>query len=320
MISGYLPVSYGHTIYYELHGVIRGTKHTKCAVVLHGGPGAGLDRTLLQLFDLKHWCVLLFDQRGCVKSTPFGSLDHNTTWDLIEDIESLRCLVGCDTWLIQGGSWGTTLALAYAEKYPERVSGLVLRGLSLSDETSFSWFYEKGGASEVYPEQWTSFVSVLPPRLRTAGWRQITAYYQKKLKSPIQAVIQRYADTWCQWETSTMYFIPKRIHCSPKENVAVARLENHYFVHDCWLKPNQLIKDAYKLRHIPITIVHGRYDMICPITASFELCKALPHVKLIVLNVGHDTEEPGMMKALKQSVTTMTSRYRKRQTRKKRRE
>ena len=312
MISGNLPVSHGHTIYYELHGR---TLSKQCTVVLHGGPGAGLDRRLLKLFDLKKGCVLLFDQRGCGKSTPFGCLDHNTTWDLLEDIEALRCLVGCDTWFVQGGSWGTTLAIAYAERHPERVSGLLLRGLSLSDEASFAWFYEKGGASEVFPKEWASFVSLLPPRLRMAGWREILRFYQKKLKNGNQ----RYADAWCNWETGTMHLVPKKDDSTKKENMAVARLENHYFVHDCWLKPNQLILDAHKLRDIPITIVHGRYDMICPINGAIAFCQAAMDAKLVVLDVGHDTAEPGMMKALKRGLVAMTS-HRGRQTRKKRRE
>ena len=317
MITGYIPVSHGHTIYYEIHG----NKNGKNAVILHGGPGGGLDRKLLHMFDLNKWSVVLFDQRGCGKSTPFGSIEHNTTWDLVEDIETLRCLIGCDSWFVQGGSWGTTLALAYAETHPTRVSGLLLRGVCLCDEPSFKWLYEKGGASEVFPEKWAAFVSVLPPRLHNKSWKDIATYFQKKLNSPILSVAQKYADAWWGWEAAVSHLFPERDTSSKKEAIAIARLENHYFVNSCWFTDGQLLKNAYKLRHIPITMIHGRYDMVCPMISSFRVKDALPHVKLVIVpNAGHASSESGTVKALKHATHSMYRRSRHLGTRKKRKE
>jgi len=163
--SGILPVSGGHTIYYETYGRADG----RAAVVLHGGPGGGMQLDALDSYDLSKWFVVMFDQRGCGKSTPFGGLLHNTTWDLVEDIEALRKHLGLDRWFVSGGSWGATLALAYAEKHTARVSGLLLRGLCLCDESSQRWLYQGGGASQVFPEAWAAFLSVLPLHLQGAG-------------------------------------------------------------------------------------------------------------------------------------------------------
>jgi len=305
VLTGHLPVSHGHSIYYELHG----NKHGKKAVIVHGGPGGGMNKSLLHMFELKKWSVLLFDQRGCGKSTPFGSIEHNTTWDLVADMEALRCFLGWNSWFIQGGSWGTTLALAYAETHPSHVSGLLLRGVCLCDEPSFKWLYERGGASEVFPEKWASFVSVLPPRLHEAGWKEIATYFQKKLNSTNHALAQKYADAWWGWEAAVSYLYPRKDDSSKKEAIAIARLENHYFLNKCWLSDDQLIKNAHKLRRIPITIVHGRYDMVCPIISPTRLVKELPHIKMIILpHSGHASSEPATIKALNQAVKTMYRR------------
>ena len=299
MLSGHLSVSGGHQIYYEKHG----KSNARPAVVLHGGPGGGMNRSILTTFDLKQWCVVLFDQRGCGKSTPFGSLLHNTTWDLVADIEALRCHFGWDNWFVTGGSWGTTLALAYAETHPSRVTGLLLRGVCLCDDASFRWLYQVGGASELYPDTWKDFVSVLPDRLHTAGWNTIARYYQNKLKGPDA---QRYANAWWKWENSVSFLVPKKDDTTPKEALALALLENHYFVNRCWLKKDQLWKGLPTLRHIPITIVHGRYDLVCPISASFAIKHALPHVKLYITpDAGHAFAEPGTTRRFKQATRTM---------------
>jgi len=314
MISGHLPVSGGHSIYYETHGT------GKPVVILHGGPGGGIQHTTLSLYDLTKWRVVLFDQRGCGKSTPFGSIEHNTTWDLVEDIEALRCHLGVDSWCVSGGSWGTTLALAYAETYPSRVTGLLLRGLCFCDDDSFRWLYEKGGASEIFPDRWDSFVSVLPERLRHAGWKDIARFYHKKLNGPSP---QKYVKAWWGWEFAVSRLIPdKHDSTSTNEALALARLENHYFVHDCWFTKDQLLRGLGALRHIPITIVHGRYDLVCPISASFEVKKTLPHTKLIVIpDAGHASIEPGTKRMLKRVIRNMikhTTRSKPRNTLRKR--
>lgn len=307
MISGHLSVSGGHSIYYEKHGTGRP------AVILHGGPGGGLSHSYLDRFDLKKWCVVLFDQRGCGKSTPFGSIEHNTTWDLVEDIEALRNLFGFDSWFVSGGSWGTTLALAYAQTYPTRTTGLLLRGLCFCDDDSFRWLYEKGGASEIFPDQWSKFMSVLPERLHSAGWKDITRFYHKKLNGPSP---QKYVKAWWGWEFSVSRLIPDLEDPTPAKNaLALARLENHYFVNNCWFTKDQLLRGLGILRHIPITIVHGRYDLVCPISASFEVKKVLPHTKLIVIpDAGHASIEPGTRRMLKREVASMFKQSKKRST------
>ena len=298
MISGYLPVSGGHTIYYEIHTLCDHTAPT--AIVLHGGPGGGLSRSIVDAFDLKKWRVVLFDQRGCGKSTPFAKLEHNTTWDLVDDIERIRTMMGVSSWMVMGGSWGTTLALAYAEKHPMRVTGLLLRGVCFCDDDSFRWLYEAGGASEIFPDQWKGFVEVLPVRLRTAGWKQIARYYQTKLQG---SEAQKYADAWWGWESAISRLIPDHDPTTSRQGLALALLENHYFVHNCWFSKNQLLRDLSRLKHIPITIIHGRYDLVCPIQASFTIKEHLPHTRLHVIpDAGHASIEPGIKRQLKREV------------------
>lgn len=312
--SGFLPVSGGHRIYYEKYG--RG----RPAVILHGGPGGAMNRRIPKTFNLKQWCVVLFDQRGCGKSTPFGCLVQNTTWHLVDDIERLREHFGFDSWFVSGGSWGTTLALAYAQTYTSRVTGLLLRGTCFCDDASFRWLYQKGGASEVYPDAWKTYISVLPPRLHDANWKTIARFYQKKLQGPDA---MRYADAWSKWEANVSYFMPRRDTTPNKMTLSLALLENHYFVHDCWLKKDQLLKGLSKLRHIPITMVHGRYDMVCPISASFAIKEALPHATLLVTpDAGHAFSEPGTVRRYTQSAKRMRRRWPKGhvQTRKQRNE
>jgi proline iminopeptidase len=310
-MHGFIPVSGGHTIYYEIHGTGRP------AVDLHGGPGGGINHNALQQYNLKKWCVVLFDQRGCGKSTPTGELSHNTTWDLIHDMETLRIHLGFESWFISGGSWGSTLALVYAETYPQRVSGLLLRGLCLCNRASNAWLYEEGGVSHIYPNEWDAFISMVPSFHRS-GWKKILRYYQRQLKGPFA---QRYADAWWGLERRISRLIPfAKNDLTKKETLVIAKIENHYFVHDCWLKDDQILKGLSALRHIPITIVHGRYDMICPITGAITIQKMLPHTKLIILpDEGHVPIKPKEQNKLRQSTdrmfrTTQKSSYRKRRT------
>ena len=280
----------GHTIYYRTHG------QGRPALILHGGPGGGMDEHSLASYDLSKWMVVQFDQRGCGKSRPFGSIQHNTTWDLVKDIEGLRQHLGIEKWFVSGGSWGTTLALAYAETHPSRVTGLLLRGSWLGDSDSMKWLYEKGGASEVFPDAWRGFLSVLPARLHAAPWRDIIKYYHTKLNGPDA---QRYADAWWKWEADVSQLIPVKDDTSTKGALALARLENHYFLNNCWLKEGQLLKGASKLKKIPITMVHGRYDMVCPISGAMALREALPHANLVIIpDAGHSSREPGIRRAL----------------------
>jgi proline iminopeptidase len=300
--SGFLQVSGGHSIYYELHGTING----RPAVVLHGGPGGGIQAHMHKIYDLKKWCVLLFDQRGCGKSTPFGSTYKNTTWDLINDIESLRSMCGFDKWFVSGGSWGTTLGLAYAQTYPTKVTGMLLRGLCLSDSESFNWLYEKGGASQVYPDAWKIFTDVMPVGLCDKGWRKIMKFYHKKLNNPSETVVKRYANAWWGWESAISRLYPKDNAMTEKETIAIARLENHYFVHDAWLKDKELLRGLKKMGGIPITIVHGRYDMVCPIVQAFMVKAILPGVKLVVVpDAGHSGTDPGNWDAQKAALRKM---------------
>lgn len=298
----FLPVSDGHTIYYETYG----NKLGRPAIVLHGGPGGGSNPKMTKIYDLTKWFVVLFDQRGCGKSTPFLKLEHNTTWDLVEDIEALRKHLHIKKWFVSGGSWGTTLALIYAETYPSSVTGLLLRGVCLGNNQTNQWLYEKGGASEIYPEGWKIFTSVLPKQLHDKKWTEIAKYYHTKLKGPDA---QRYADAWWGWESSVSHLIPEKDTTSPKDSLAIAIIENHYFVNNYWLKEGQIIKNIHRIKHIPITIVHGRYDVVCPITQAFEIKEALPHTKLnVVIKAGHAGAHPGIMRALRQATNAIVKK------------
>lgn len=306
--SGHLPVSDGHQIYYETYGNPKG----RPAVVLHGGPGGGSSPAMTGIYDLTKWFVVLFDQRGSGKSLPFLELKHNTTWDLVEDIEALREHLHIKKWFVSGGSWGTTLALVYAETHPSSVTGLLLRGVCLGNEQTQRWLYEKGGVSEIYPEGWKLFTSVLPKRLHDASWRQISRYYHTHLQGPSK---QKFANAWWGWEASVSQLIPQKDNTPPHTALALAQIENHYFVNNCWLKEGQILKNIHRLTHIPITIVHGRYDVVCPITQAFDIKSALPHTKLhVVTEAGHASSHPGIKKELRRATNLIV---RKSGTRKK---
>ena len=294
----YLDVP-GHKIYYEVYGKGRP------AVELHGGPGGGLQKSALSSYDLTKWRVLMFDQRGCGKSYGLrkNRLENNTTWDLVDDIEALREHIGVDKWFVSGGSWGTTLALAYAETHPSRVTGLLLRGVCLCDESTFRWQYEEGGASRIFPETWEKFIAVLPSNLKKAGWFPIAKYFQKKLQSSEK---RKYAKAWWEWELSTSYMKQRPDDSTPKEELDIALLENHYFVNKCWLKEGQLLQNLYKIKHIPITIVHGRYDMVCTVNQAYAIKKALPHTNLIIIpNEGHSSSHPGIKRTLRRITSAL---------------
>jgi len=278
VIKAYLPLSHGQTMYYEVHGKRGGP----VALVLHGGPGAGISPRSVNFFDLTKWCVILYDQRGCGKSIPFGvpSLAHNTTDDLLDDMERLRRTLGVKKWYLTGGSWGSTLALVYAEKYPHRVSGLLLRALCLMDDTESALLYEDHGAAQVFPLEYERFLAPLTPQERKGTMKDILRAYQQRLTSSDKRVAEEAAAAWTGYEDSVIALVPKPVRFKGKNDISVAILENHYFINGGFIKPGQILADAHKLKGIPIDVIHGRYDMICPYRSVQELSKILPDIRV----------------------------------------
>ena len=292
--SGKLEVGDGHTIYWERCGTSGG----KPAVFLHGGPGSGCSPDQRRQFDPVLYDVLLFDQRGSGRSTPFASLEANTTWHLVADIERLREMAGHEQWLVFGGSWGSTLSLAYAETHPERVTELVLRGIFLGAQNEGDWLY-KYGASELYPEGWQAFSEHIPEEERS----DLVEAYHRRLTSHNAAVRLAAAKAWSTWEGLTVTLLPDPAmmedFTADDHAVAVARIENHYFRHACWLEEGQLLRDAHKLGAIPGVIVQGRHDCCTPPAAAWALKQAWPKVELqIVPDGGHLFTEPGITDGL----------------------
>ena len=294
---GHLQVSDVHHLYYEQSGNPNG----RPAVFLHGGPGAGLIPEYRRFFDPEAYRVILFEQRGSGRSLPHASLEDNTTWHLVADIEKLRNHFGVEQWLVFGGSWGSTLSLAYAERHPERVRGLVLRGIFLGRPGEIRWFYEAGhGASAIFPETWEQYLQLIPESERGD---MITAYY-RRLTSDDYSVRLEAAEAWSLWEASALKLLPdpKLIEefTEPEMAIALARIECHYFANNCFFDTdNYLIENVDRIRHIPAVIVHGRYDMVCPFTNAWDLHRAWPEASLeIVPNAGHAASEPGITDAL----------------------
>jgi proline iminopeptidase len=292
--SGMLDVGDGHTLYWERCGTPGG----KPAVFLHGGPGSGCSEGQRRQFDPALYDVLLFDQRGCGRSTPFASLEANTTWNLVADMERLREMAGHERWLVFGGSWGSTLSLAYAQTHPERVTELVLRGIFLAGRNEEDWLY-KYGASELYPEGWQAFCEHIPEAERG----DLVSAYHRRLTSDDQAVRLAAAKAWSTWEGLTVTLLPDPAmmedFTADDHAVAVARIENHYFRHHCWLEEGQLLANASKLRGIPGVIVQGRHDCCTPPAAAWALKQAWPEVDLqIVPDGGHLYTEPGITDGL----------------------
>jgi proline iminopeptidase len=291
----YLPVGDGHTIYYEEHGSTTG----KTAVVCHGGPGGGLTKKVLQHFNLRDWRVILFDQRGCGRSTPFLETRANTTWHLVRDMERLREAVGADKWLIYGGSWGSTLALAYASRYSQAVSGMVLRGIYLGDQWENDWLYREGGASRFYPKEWGHFVKA------AGGTRKnLVTTYSHLLRN--RRTRHAAARAWWGWESAISHLKPKRDTTNAREAESLAVLENHYFRHRCWLRPGQLLRAARQMR-FPVRIVQGAFDMVCPPAAAQSLADALPNAKIEFTIAGHAGMEPATSAALKKAVASFVA-------------
>lgn len=292
--KGKLKVSSVHEIYFEESGNPEG----KPAVFVHGGPGGGTDAKQRQFFDPRRYRIILFDQRGCGKSTPHACLDENTTWDLVSDMEKLRAELKIDRWQVFGGSWGSTLSLAYAEKHPDRVTELVLRGIFLLRKKEIDWFYQ-GGASEVFPDYWEEYLKPIPQAERG----DLVKAYHKRLMSDDKKVQLEAAKAWSVWEGSTSKLFPDQsfanIYGEDHFALAFARIENHYFVNKGFMEEGQLLRDVGKIRHIPAVIVQGRYDMCCPVDSAWQLHRAWPEAELMIVpDAGHSAFEPGINRAL----------------------
>lgn len=290
-----MKVSDRHEIFYEQIGNPKGVP----VLFVHGGPGGGISPDHRRYYDPKHYRVVLFDQRGAGASTPHAALEENTTWDLIKDIEKLRQKLEIPKWIVFGGSWGSTLSLLYAQTHPERVIGLILRGIFLCRKKEISWFYQDG-ASHIFPEAWDEYLKPIPQEER----HDLVAAYYKRLTSPNREVRLQAARAWSVWEgsTSCLHFNRDMIAETGEDEFAeaFARIECHYFTHGIWMRnDNQILEDVHKIRHLPCEIVHGRYDVVCPVENSWDLKKAWPEANLhIVQDAGHSAKEPGILRKL----------------------
>jgi len=293
--TGMLKVTDGHELYFEESGNPKG----KPVVFLHGGPGGGSDPKQRRFFHPDKYRIVNFDQRGCGKSTPYAGLEANTTWDLVADIERLREHLGLDTWQVFGGSWGSTLALAYTEKHPNRVSELVLRGIFLLRKQEVDWLYQRG-ASILYPDAWEPYLAHIPEAERG----DLLKAYHSRLTSNDPAIRLAAAKIWSGWEGSTSKLIPDADSIGHYEEdefaLAFARIECHYFAHKGFFDTDdQLLRDAHKLRHIPGVIVQGRYDVVCPMESAWALHRAWPEADFIITpDSGHSAMEAPNSRAL----------------------
>lgn len=294
--SGLLDVGDGHRLYWELSGNPNG----KPVVFLHGGPGGGSSPDHRRQFNPDKYKILVFDQRGCGKSTPYASLDANTTWDLVADIEKLREQVAkVAKWQVFGGSWGSTLALAYAQTHPDRVTELVLRGIFLFDQYEIDWMYKDGGASQIYPDKFEEFLAPIPEAERG----DLVEAYRKRLTGGDKAAQLTAAQAWSKWEGDIVTLLPSpetiEHFTSPDVAVAVARIENHYMANRGWFEEGQLLAGATKLSGISGVIVQGRHDSCTPPVAAWRLKQAWPEVELnIIPDGGHLFSEPGVLDGL----------------------
>jgi len=294
--TGYLRVDANHRVYFEESGNPKG----KPVVLLHGGPGGGTEPRMRRFFNPKKYRIVLFDQRGCGRSRPHGSLTNNTTWHLVSDIEALRTRLTIERWLVFGGSWGSTLALAYAQKHPERVTELVLRGIFLSRRSEIDWLYQKGGTAALYPDQWEAFVAPIPTGERRS---MVRAYYRRLTSSNRKAVLGA-ARAFSIWEAATSYLRPNPDEIAergrPRQAIAEARIGCHYFLHRGFFRRDgQLLDDMHRIRRIPGVIVQGRYDIVCPMRSAWDLHRAWPEAQFrVVDDAGHSAFEPGTAREL----------------------
>lgn len=301
--QGKLKVSELHTIHYEESGNPQG----KPVIFLHGGPGGGITPMYRQYFNPQQWRIVIFAQRGCGQSTPYAELRENTTWDLVSDIEKLRKHLNIERWVVFGGSWGSTLALAYSQTHPDSCKGLILRGIFMLRPSEIRWFYQEG-ASNIYPDAWQEYLKPIPPEERND---LLSAFYQRLISEDSQVRLEA-ARAWSVWEASTSKLIPSSLS---KERFgmaefaeAFARIECHYFVNKGFFSTeNQLLENIERIRHLPGVIVQGRYDVVCPMITAWELHQAWPEAEFIVIpDAGHSVSEPGIKDALIQASDRFT--------------
>ena len=293
--TGYLKVSDIHTVYFEESGNPEG----KPAIFVHGGPGGGSNPAHRRYHDPSKYRIVVFDQRGCGRSTPYASLQDNTTWHLVSDMEAIREHLGIEKWQVFGGSWGSTLGLAYAQTHPQRVTELVLRGIFMLRRSELIWFYQHG-ASHIFPDAWDSYLQAIP---EVEHGDLISAYY-RRLTSEDENVRNAAARAWSVWEGSTSYLVqnPDHIAHAGEDDFAVAfaRIECHFFVNGGFFEVDgQILRDIDSIRHIPGVIVQGRYDVVCPMRSAWDLHKAWPESELhVVANAGHSANEVGIIDQL----------------------
>lgn len=293
--QGMLRVSEDHELYFEQSGNPDG----KPVVFLHGGPGGGTSSRQRRFFDPRSYRIVLFDQRGCGRSRPHASLHDNTTWHLVADIETLREHLGIEQWQVFGGSWGSTLAMAYAQKHPACVTELVLRGIFMLRRSELLWFYQEG-ASALFPDRFEEYLQPIPEDERG----DLIAAYYKRLTSEDAQVRREAALAWTTWEAATSFLIPRAEHIASARAAAFAdafaRIECHYFVNGGFMtREDQLLHDVGKIRDIPAVIVQGRYDVVCPMASAWDLHKAWPEAEFIVVpDAGHSAYEPGIVDQL----------------------
>lgn len=289
-----IAVDAPHELYVEESGEPGGIP----VLFVHGGPGAGCSPYHRSFFDPEKYRIILFDQRGSGQSTPHAALEKNTTPDLVADMEAIRQQLGIKQWLLFGGSWGSTLSLVYAQTHPQRVLGLILRGIFLCRPHEIQWFYQSG-ASHIFPDYWAEYLTPIPEDERD----DMVAAYYRRLTSDNELQRMAAAKAWSKWEGRTSTLHPSRKvvgHFSePHTALSLARIECHYFTHDSFLEPNQILRDAGRLADIPGIIVQGRYDVVCPMQSAWDLCQAWPEAELqIIPDAGHSALEPGIVDAL----------------------
>lgn len=306
--TGMLPLDHGHCMYWESMGNPKGIP----VVFLHGGPGAGCTSDHRRFFDPAAYRIVLFDQRGAGRSTPAGCVESNTTTSLVADMERLREHLGIDRWLVFGGSWGSTLALAYGETHPERCLGFVLRGIFLGRPSEIEWFLY--GMRNVFPEAWREFVQILPPSERT----DLLRAFHRRLTDPDPDIHMAAARAWSSYEAACSTLRPGNLiggAWEPSQSALnLARIEAHYFVNEVFLAPDALLANIVRIRHLPCVIVQGRYDMVCPIASADELASHWPDAQYVIVpDAGHSAWEPGILAALVRATDSMKTRIAPRQ-------
>lgn len=289
-----LDVGEGHHIYVEESGNKQGIP----VLFVHGGPGAGCSASQRRFFDPSEYRIILFDQRGCGRSTPHAELKTNTTQHLVADIEKIRDLLGIEKWLLFGGSWGSTLSLVYAQTHPQRVLGLILRGIFLCRQTEIQWFYQDG-ASRIFPDHWQHFVHPIPVNEQ----HDLLSAHYSRLTGDDDIARMTSAKAWSVWEGRCSSLLPKQsainFFSNPHTALSLARIETHYFKNDSFLEPNQILENCGELENIPGVIIQGRYDMVCPMESAWLLNKAWPESILeIIPDAGHAAFEKGIVNAL----------------------